>query len=224
MCALSDFARSSDTARLAFAKRFLHAGSFFSAFHSQQPNRRMKQLLLPILALLLSQAPSFAQSKLVLLVDQDAKTLEWAEGYNITRLAGPFDDNTFGQVLITPQAQVISPLLNYSGGGSHTGVSFEFAQNRSTIVSIRLGTTAPPGEGATFSGTSDGPAIPNFTSGDWSRFASLSRGEYVLNSTFDVWGGGIQVMVVPEPAPWAFLALGLVSIVALRNRRQCVGK
>jgi PEP-CTERM motif len=182
-------------------------------------NRRMKKILVPLLALLLSHAPSFAQSQLTLVIDQDAQTLDWLNGTSITRVPGSFADNTFGQTLISFQAQINSPLLAYSGDGSHSSVIFEFSQDLTAIVSIRLGTTAPPGDGAVFSGTPEGPAAPTFSIGDWSRFSSLNRGDYTLNPTFGGWNGGIHVAVVPEPATWAFLCLGLGAVALVRSRR-----
>jgi len=136
-----------------------------------------------------------AESNLVLVIDQSAQTMDWLDGFSITRdPASPFDDNTFGGVMFLPFNNG-SPLLNYSGAGSHTNVMFQRSEDFTRLTSIRLGSTAPPGPNATFSGTAEGPTTP---SGGWSAFwANLERGEYTLPSS-GVWNGGIHVVVTGQ--------------------------
>jgi len=169
---------------------------------------------------LFSQIPSIAQLSLV--IDQTSHQIDWLDGSSITRLPAELDFNAFGQPLIIFQAQIDSPLLAYSGAGLHAGVFFDFSQDRTTIAGIMLGTTTPPGAGAIFSGTPEGPAIPTFSLGDWSRFASLNAGEYTLDP-LGPWNGGIHVTVVPEPATYLLwlISLGLVVIWRACPLRGC---
>ena len=167
----------------------------------------------PVLALLMGQAPSLAQLRLV--IDQDTGRMDWLEGSSITMAPG-IANNWFGLPL-TPDATITSPLPSYTGDGSHIGVVFDLSGDRTRIDGIILQTDLPPGGGAVFAGTAEGPAVPVFSTGDFSLFSHLNLGEYTLPA-FGPWSGGIQVSVVPESAPWWCLPAGLAAVLRWRRR------
>jgi PEP-CTERM motif len=176
----------------------------------------MKKFLVPVLALVLSQAPSFAQSQLTLVIDKDAQTLDWLAGTSIST-EGSLANNWFGAPFFA-NTIITSPALNYTGEGSHFSTLFQIGGDNTQITGINLATSLPALSAAVLSGTVEGPATPIFTQGDFSLFNGLTKGEYTLAPMFGNWSGGIQVVVVPEPATWAFLALGLGAVAFVRTR------
>ena len=148
---------------------------------------------------------------LVLAIDALTGQIDWVDGFSITKTSG-VDDNRFGDV-VTADASITSPLLLYSGQGSHFGVQFDFSPGGSTIQGIAFSTTLPPGDPASFSGTPAPPAVPTFTTGQISQFTALQGGNYTL-APVGPWDGGIEIRVVPEPTACGLIAFGSVGLLS----------
>jgi len=173
-------------------------------------------LFIPFLMLLLCE--TLATAALVLSINKETQQMDWVGGFSITRFPTGIDDNRFG-IMATIDAQVLSPLLSYSGQGSHFGVHFDLSLDRTAIDGIGLLTTFPPGTGASFSGTPEGPVTPSFLLGNFSLFAGLNNGDYTL-APVGPWSDGIRVVVVPEPATSLLWALAMGIFVGWRARNR----
>src|SRR3982751_6623516 len=134
--------------------------------------KRLTVSVAAVLLLLVSQGPSKAE--LVLSIDITTQQIDWLNGFSITRLPAEFDNNAFGTYTVPGDLRLLSPLLLYSGAGSHYAVEFDFSADGSAILGIALYTTQPPGFPASFSGTPEGPAAGS------SLFAGLHLGDYTL--------------------------------------------
>lgn len=178
-----------------------------------------RRLIALVAGLLTLVATSSQAASLVLTIDKTTGQIDWLDGFSISK-TNSIADNRFGSFL-TQDANMASPLLLYSGPGSHTNVSFDFSPDGSSIQGIGLSTTLPPGNGASFSGTPAGPATPVFSTGNISQFTALAFGDYTLNPV-NGWNGGIEIKVIPEPnLTWLVIlgAVGLFSFLRHRTKR-----
>jgi len=171
----------------------------------------MRNILAPLLVFLLGQMPSLAA--LTFTIDKTTEQVDWVNGFSITKTTG-IDNNNFGTNL-ADDLVLSSPLSSYSGNGSHFQVNFDLSPDLTRIQGMRLFTTVPPGNPASFSGTPEGPATPTFSLGSFSLFAGLNYGDYTL-SPVGAWSDGIRVLVVPEPAAPLLCVLGLVIVIISR--------
>ena len=171
-----------------------------------------------VMAIVTLVAPR-AQANLRLTIDMTTGRIDWVDGFTITKTTGD-DNNQFGDFVVA-DAAITSPLLSYSGQGSHTGVHFDFSPGGTTIQGIGLVTTLPPGNPTSFSGTPEPPVVPTFAGG---QFPNLLGGNYFLAPEAP-WDGGIEIQVIPEPTAGGLIAFGSVGLLARARvaRRQPPG-
>ena len=143
-----------------------------------------------------------------LTINRTTGQIDWVAGSEITNYGGDGMTlfSSFHGALPNLPTTISSPLLSYSGNGTHTGVGFAFSADGTRITDIGLGiaptnTSQPPSfYGSSFDGTPEGPSVPVFTTGNISQFTSLNVGDYILTPwTLSGWNGGIEVQVLPGP-------------------------
>ena len=186
---------------------------------------KMKKLsvLCAIGLILVLFSPLNSLASLILNIDLYTQEFDWVDSTIINKTSG-IDDNRFG-TFTSVDAEISSPLLDYSGNGSHYSVVFDFSSDGSLIDGIGLATTLPPGNPASFSGTSQGPTSAIFTTGDFAMFANLSVGEYDLDPVAE-WSGGIKLVIttisqsIPEPTTMLLFGSLLVGFLGLGHKKK----
>jgi hypothetical protein len=163
-----------------------------------------------------------AYGELLVSINLTTQQIDWVDSFSIMRLPAGIDNNRFGAFNIG-EVMIKSPILSYSGAGSHFAIEFDFSPDGRSIQGIGLDTTQAPSLSASFSGTPEGPAVPDFLRGTFSSFALLSMGDYTL-SPVGPWSGGIRVAVVPEPATWSMCIVGLGVLVLWKALHRCQKK
>jgi len=156
---------------------------------------------------------------LVLTINTSTQKFDWVNTTSITRIDTGEDNNQFG-ILSGVDAEITAPLASYSGNGTHSRTVFHVSPDGSVLDGLGFTTSFPPGLGATFSGTPEGPASPAFAFGSFANFANLSLGTYDL-APIGPWNGPVQIQVVPEPAAIMLVATALFAFGWARQRRIC---
>ncbi|MFN5961194.1 MAG: PEP-CTERM sorting domain-containing protein [Verrucomicrobiota bacterium] len=159
-------------------------------------------------------------ANLILTIDRTTGQIDWLDGITITNTntTGADDDRRFGNYS-TGDALITSPLLQYSGFGSHPAASFDFSADGSTILGIGLATNTVIGT-TSFSGTPGGPATPTFADGEIQQFKNLAAGNYTLAPGVSTgWDGGIEIQVVPEPSASLLVLFGSAGFLFFSRHR-----
>ena len=180
-----------------------------------QKIHRMSALVATVLTLATTQGQA---ANLVLTIDRTTGRIDWLNGFSITNTntTGSDDDRRFG-VYSDGDAVILSPLLLYSGPGSHAAAAFDFSPDGSAVQGIGLATTTATGT-TSFSGTPDAPTMPTFTVGNISQFTALAYGNYTL-APVTGWDGGIEIQVVPEPNASLLVLFGSVGFFYFARHR-----
>jgi hypothetical protein len=171
-----------------------------------------------VLALGISTSHSTAEP-LVLTINTSTQKFDWLNNTSITRIDTGDDNNQFG-IQSGVDAEITAPLASYSGNGTHSRTVFHVSADGSVVEGLGFTTSFPPGLGATFSGTPEGPASPVFLSGSFASFANLSLGTYDL-APIGPWNGPVQIQVVPESGVIAMVAIAFFAFGWARQRRGC---
>ena len=176
---------------------------------------RVAALVATALTLVTTQGQA---ANLILTIDRTTGQIDWLDGITITNTntTGSEDDRRFG-IYSEANAVILSPLLQYSGTGSHPAAAFDFSADGSTILGIGLATSSATGT-TSFSGTPGGPATPTFSVGDISQFTALADGNYTL-APVTGWDGGIEIQVVPEPSASLLVLFGSVGFLFFSRHR-----
>jgi hypothetical protein len=156
---------------------------------------------------------------LVLAINSSTQTFDWVNTTSITRIDTGEDNNRFG-ILSGVDAEITAPLASYSGNGTHSRTVFHISADGSVVEGLGFTTSLPPGLGATFSGTPDGPASPVFVFGSFANFANLSLGTYDL-APIGPWNGPVQIQVVPEPGAITLVTIALLAFGWAGRGRGC---
>jgi hypothetical protein len=171
-----------------------------------------------VLALVIFITHSSAEP-LVLTINTSTQKFDWVNNTSITRVDTGDDNNQFG-ILSGVDAEITAPLASYSGNGTHSQTVFHVSTDGSVVEGLAFNTSFPPGLGAIFSGTPEGPASPVFVFGSFANFANLSLGTYDL-APIGPWNGPVQIQVVPEPGVIATIAIALFAFGWARRWRGC---
>ena len=156
---------------------------------------------------------------LILTINTSTQTLDWLNNTSITRIDTGIDNNQFG-IQSGIDAETTGPLASYSGNGTHSRTTFHISADGSIVDGLGFTTSLPPGLGASFSGTPEGPASPVFALGSFANFANLSLGTYDL-APIGPWSGPVQIQVVPEPGAIAIVTIALFAYGWVGQWRGC---